>query len=92
MPTKDQKDKAWSNAKTVRGKDPDIYRQDPYGNLMYKPSYGKSTDMGWEVDHIKPKSKGGSDATRNLQALNTGVNRGKGDDQRKKSRHSKSNK
>ena len=45
--------------------------------------------MGWEVDHIKPKARGGSDATRNLQALNTSLNREKGDSLVKKSRHSK---
>jgi 5-methylcytosine-specific restriction endonuclease McrA len=92
MATKDQREKAWDNAKKIRGKEPDKYRQDPYGNAMYKPSYGKSSEKGWEVDHIKPQSKDGSDATRNLQALNTSVNRSKGDDERKKSRHSKSNK
>jgi CRISPR/Cas system Type II protein with McrA/HNH and RuvC-like nuclease domain len=51
----------------------------PYGNVMYKPSYGKVSQMGWDVDHITPQSKWGSDATRNLQALNASVNRGKGD-------------
>ena len=92
MVTKDQKEQVWEKAKKIKGKDPDKYRQDSYGNPIYKPSYGKSSEMGWEVDHIKPRSKGGSDNIRNLQALNVAVNRSKGDDQRKKSRHSKSNK
>ena len=78
MATKDQKEKAWDNAKKIRGKDPEKYRQDPYGNKMYKASQGKNSDMGWDVDHIKPKSKGGKDTTRNLQALNSNVNRSKG--------------
>jgi 5-methylcytosine-specific restriction endonuclease McrA len=89
MATNDQKQKAWDNAATVRGKDPDLYRKDPYGNVMYKQSYGKASEMGWDVDHITPKSRGGSDATRNLQALNSSVNRSKGDTLQKKSRHSK---
>jgi 5-methylcytosine-specific restriction endonuclease McrA len=89
MATNDQKQKAWENAAAVRGKDPDMYRKDPYGNVMYKPSYGKSSEMGWDVDHITPKARGGSDATRNLQALNSSVNRSKGDTLQKKSRHSK---
>ncbi|GAB4124121.1 MAG: hypothetical protein Fur0040_05810 [Sideroxydans sp.] len=89
MATKEQQEKAWNNAQTVRGKDPDLYRKDPYGNLMYKHSYGKSSSMGWEVDHITPSSRGGSDATRNLQALNISVNRSKGNTLVKKSRHSK---
>ena len=89
MATNDQKQKAWENAASVRGKDPAMYRKDPYGNVMYKPSYGKSSEMGWDVDHITPKARGGSDATRNLQALNSSVNRSKGDTLQKKSRHSK---
>ena len=92
MATNTQKEKTWNNANKVRGKDPVKYRQDSYGNEIFKPSYGKDSDMGWEVDHIKPQSKGGSNSTRNLQALHTSVNRSKGNDQRKKSRHSKSNK
>jgi 5-methylcytosine-specific restriction endonuclease McrA len=55
---------------------------------MYRNSHGKSSEMGWDVDHITPKSRGGSDATKNLQALNSSVNRGKGDSLIKKSRHS----
>ena len=48
--------------------------------------------MGWDVDHIKPKRRGGKDTTRNLQALNSAVNRSLGDTLMKKSRHSKGNK
>ena len=92
MATKEQKEKAWNNAKKSKGKNPALYRKDPYGNEMFKHSYGRSSNMGWEVDHIKAKNKGGSDATRNLQALNTSVNRSKGDSEKKKSRHSQSNK
>lgn len=91
MPTEEQKDRVWAKAKPVRGRDPNLYRQDPYGNLIYKPSHGKDSEMGWEVDHIKPIAQGGSDATVNLQALKTAVNREKSDSLQKKSRHSKSN-
>lgn len=87
MPTKDQIDKAWNNAKPLRGENPDKYRQDSYGNKIHRNSFGKDSNMGWEVDHIKPKSLGGSDATRNLQALKTEVNRDKSDSLVKKSRH-----
>jgi 5-methylcytosine-specific restriction endonuclease McrA len=92
MATKDQIDKAWNNAKAVRGKDPKLYRQDPYGTIIYKRSYGKDSRMGWEVDHIKPIARGGSDAIRNVQALHTEKNREKSDSLVKKSRHSKTNK
>ena len=31
-----------------------LYRRDRAGNVMYWPSYGKHTPMGWEVDHSHP--------------------------------------
>lgn len=89
MSVSDKKDTVWKKAKPIRGKDPAQYRQDPYGNEMRYDSYGKTSAKGWEVDHIKPAARGGSDATVNLQALNTKVNREKGDSLVKKSRHSK---
>ena len=79
-------------AKEIKGKDPKIYRQDPYGNCMYLHSFGKRTPMGWEKDHINPQSKGGTSSIRNLQALNWKVNASKGNTLVKKSRHSKRNK
>lgn len=86
------KNKVWGKAKKIRGKDPAKYRKDPYGKTMYKASHGKSSGMGWDVDHIKPASRGGSDSVRNLQALSSNVNRSKGNSLKKKSRHSASNK
>ena len=88
MPISDKKDTVWKKAKRIRGKDPVKFRQDPYGNEMVYGSYGKATSKGWEIDHIKPAARGGSDATVNLQALNTRINREKGDMLKKKSRHS----
>jgi 5-methylcytosine-specific restriction endonuclease McrA len=90
--TEGLKNKIWKKASTVTGKNPTHYRKDAYGNLMFYRNYGQSTPMGWEIDHIKPQARGGSDAIVNLQALNTSVNRSKGDSLKKKSRHSKTNK
>lgn len=87
MATKDQIDAVWNKAKKVRGEDSDEVRQDPYGNEIRKDQFGEDTDEGWEIDHIKPESKGGSDAIRNLQALQTEKNRELGDSLRKRSRH-----
>lgn len=89
MSISDKIDVVWKKAKPIKGKDPAKYRKDPYGNEMHYDSYGKDSPRGWEIDHIKPKARGGSDATVNLQALNTRVNRDKGDSLKKKSRHSK---
>jgi 5-methylcytosine-specific restriction endonuclease McrA len=77
----------FNNAKPVRGYDSNLYRQDPYGNVIYKHSHGKNSEMGWEIDHIKPRARGGSDDIVNLQALKTEVNRIKSDSLVKKSRH-----
>jgi len=89
MPTQEQIDKAWENAKITPGKDPAKCRRDPYRKVICRDSYGKDSKMGWEVDHIRPLSRGGSDATRNLQALSTRTNKRKGDSLVKRSRHSK---
>ena len=79
--------KVWKLAKPIRGKDPAEYRQDPYGTTLRRSSYGKNSKMGWGIDHIKPKARGGSDAVQNLQALQTKKNLEKGDSLVKKSRH-----
>lgn len=68
------KDAVWEKAKTIRGENPHVYRQDPYGNTLYYSSYGMNSTMGWHIDHIKPKSKGGSDGLRNLQAMQASKN------------------
>ena len=85
------KDAVWELAKTIPGKDPYLYRQDAYENVMYRWSYGKDTPMGWVIDHIKPVSKGGTDDLDNLQAMNTAKNRELGDSTDKRSRHSQEN-
>jgi len=79
MATKKEIEIAWNSAHKVRGKNPEVYRKDDYGNLMYRSSYGKQSDMGWEIDHIHPKAKGGTDSPRNLQALQWEENRKKSD-------------
>ena len=82
MATERQKQQAWNNAKRIRGKNPNLYRRDSAGNQIYKPAYGTNGEQGWEVDHVNPKSKGGSDSARNLQALQTAANRRKGNRRR----------
>ena len=71
-------DFVWNKAQIIKNKDPSEYRSDIIGNLIYRGSYGKQTIMGWEIDHIKPVSKGGTDDIDNLQTLNTSANKKKG--------------
>lgn len=68
----------WNKAQIIEDKDPAEYRSDIVGNTIYRGSYGKQTIMGWEIDHIKPVSKGGTDDLDNLQALNSAANAKKG--------------
>ncbi len=83
------KDKVWELASPIKGKDSTMYRKDPYGNTLYYNSYGNTSEMGWQIDHIKPQSRGGSDTLRNLQALQTTVNNSKSNSLVKASRHNK---
>jgi 5-methylcytosine-specific restriction endonuclease McrA len=69
MPPKKDIENAWEKAKIIRGKNPDTWRRDAKGRKIRKGSYGTQGEYGGAIDHIKPKSKGGSDAPRNLQAL-----------------------
>jgi len=69
----------WETARKIRGKDPDQYRRDAAGNIIRRASYGKDSEMGWEVDHKKPVNKDGTDNLRNLQPLQTDENREKSD-------------
>ena len=69
------KDAVWSKATTIKNKNPDSHRIDPAGNKIHYNSYGKSSPQGWQIDHINPQSRGGSDHLRNLQPLQSTIDR-----------------
>ena len=73
-----EKERAWEKADKIPNKNPDLYREDKVGNVIYKHSYGTTSKMGWEVDHSKPLAEGGTYHPNNLQALQALQNRSKG--------------
>ena len=79
MTSKKVIDQVWNKGKSIRGKNSEVWRRDSEGNKIRNASYGTEGKFGWEIDHINPKAKGGSDDLRNLQPLHPDANRKKSD-------------
>ncbi len=71
----------WEKGRIVLGADPRFKRKDVCGAWIERSAYGDTVDFGsgWEIDHIKPVSSGGTDDLYNLQPLQWQNNRSKGD-------------
>ena len=72
-----RKDDVWNKGGIVDDKDPNKYRSDKTGNIIYYGSYGKDTSMGWHIDHLNPRSLGGTNHLNNLQPLQASQNKSK---------------
>jgi 5-methylcytosine-specific restriction endonuclease McrA len=74
--------KVWDKATIVPGINPAKRRKDDNGAWIEWDQYGDTTEggTGWEIDHIRPVSRGGADEPSNLQPLQWQNNRAKGDD------------
>lgn len=71
----------WQKGTIVPGYDPEIWRKDFAGAWMNRTCYGRTdSKYGWEIDHLYPESRGGSNYLGNLNPLQWENNRRKGDD------------
>ena len=55
-------------------------RQDPCGAIININEYRKESSCGWNIDHILPVAKGGTDDIANLRAMHWKNNRSKAND------------
>ena len=61
----------WRKGHPIEGYDPASWRRDDYGRVMRYSDYGdRTSEFGWEIDHIVKKEHGGTDSLSNLRPLN----------------------
>uniref|UniRef100_A0A0D9VQ07 HNH nuclease domain-containing protein n=1 Tax=Leersia perrieri TaxID=77586 RepID=A0A0D9VQ07_9ORYZ len=72
------KQQCWEKAERVAGRDPERWRRDALGNVVFRKLVGCPGCLCHDYDHIVPYSKGGKSTLENCQVLQATVNRSKG--------------
>lgn len=72
------KQQCWEKAEKVPGRDPERWRRDALGNIVFRKLVGCPGCLCHDYDHIVPYSKGGKSTLENCQVLQATVNRSKG--------------
>ncbi|TYI51824.1 hypothetical protein E1A91_D12G203900v1 [Gossypium mustelinum] len=63
------KQQCWEKAEKVKGRDPDRWRRDAVGNIVFRKLVGCPGCLCHDYDHIIPYSKGGKSTLENCQVL-----------------------
>lgn len=77
--TPEEIQKIWEKGTECPPNDPNVWRKDQCGAWMYRNYYGAlskdepHTSFKWQIDHIKPDSKGGEDVLYQMLALFNGI-------------------
>lgn len=68
--TEEQIQQVWETGEITPNNDSNIFRKDQCGAWIERKQYGnRDSTFGWEIDHIKPESAGGTSALSNLRPL-----------------------
>lgn len=79
--TEEEVDDVWKKAIKQPDNNPGVFRKDYAGAWIKREDYGDRTKpYGWEIDHLKPLSKGGTYDLENLYPMHWKNNASKGDD------------
>ena len=65
----------WAKATIIEGFDPAVWRRDCAGQkIKFSKLSSPTSKWAWNIDHIVPRTRGGSDDLDNLQPLNRRCN------------------
>lgn len=69
-PKTDKKVDAWCACRPIPNSDRSVWRWDCNGSVIRFADYGdRSSEYGWELDHVVPNALGGASHGGNLRAL-----------------------